>query len=287
MAKTLADLRSEIAAKYGRYKEGTATGGTTTTLEDTAVLTQPDQVWRDHYLYIVDTTDDNAPEAEERRISSSLQANNELTVALAFTAAVGAGDLYQVYPVPIVELEEAIREAMQWAAGAWLVPEMDTTTVTIAADDYDYTLPTDLVYLNKVWRRSATTEPWQRVTSKDWSVTDVWGAQVLQFLNHDHVVVGEALRLDYYKRLVELTADTDELGLGAPMDDELIRALKDYAVGFMHERAASRAPDRADIRARITLADRFMGRAEQQKMAASGTRAETSMKRTRWSKPRR
>ena len=125
MAQTLEQLRTALAQAVARHFDGTATGGSTTTLIDTAGLqryTETDALVG-AFLYIDDTTDDLAPEGEWRRIEAYNSSTNTITVDRAFTAAVGSGDTYEIYLAPLTldQWDQCINDAIK---GAW--PELFT-----------------------------------------------------------------------------------------------------------------------------------------------------------------
>jgi hypothetical protein len=177
-AKTRAQLLADIADQYGNYLSITPTSGSTTTVVDTADLYQPDDYWVNHYAYVL--TDAGgasaAPEGEERAITDFVQSTYTLTVAPAFSAAVAAGDTVELLPLQRSVYERAINNAVEAAAETWPVIAVDTSTVTKAANDYDYTLPTDIVRLLSVWYRDDTDEPFVRLKGH-WRVTGTPGAQ--------------------------------------------------------------------------------------------------------------
>jgi hypothetical protein len=120
MAKTLEALRTELAQRVARYVTGTATGGSTTTIIDTGGLAHftEDDALKGARAYIADTTDEAAPEGEDRHITGYTAATKTITVSEVFSAAVGAGDIYEVYLAPLT-LEQwalAINLAIQ---GSW------------------------------------------------------------------------------------------------------------------------------------------------------------------------
>jgi hypothetical protein len=125
MSQSLEALRTELAQATARLFSGTATGGTTTTLIDTAGLdrfTETDAL-KGALLYISDTTDDGAPEGESEFIKSYNATSNTLTLYRALTAAPEAGDTYEIYlaPLTLAQWNECINDAI---AGAW--PEVFT-----------------------------------------------------------------------------------------------------------------------------------------------------------------
>jgi hypothetical protein len=267
MAKTRADLVELVARRFGFYLKGTATGGSATTVVDAANLTEPDDHYNDMRAYIL-TAGGAAPEGQERRVEAFSQATATVTVEPAFTAAVEAGDVFEILPCRRAQIVAGINAGIVAAGDAWLVPMTDVTTVTIASGDYDYSLPVGLVILYRVWRRSATSDPWQPVPAEDWQVDGTPGAQVLYLHTQRHVVAGEKLRLDYLARLSELATDAATLAVGAPAEAELVEFLADYALYFLHDWMANRAPTGQQFRARLTKAADYWQQAMAKKASA-------------------
>lgn len=120
MSQSLEALRTALAEATARLFSGTATGGTTATLIDTAGLdrfTETDAL-KGALLYISDTTDEGAPEGESEFIKSYNVATNTITFYRALTVAPGAGDTYEIYlaPLDLAQWDQCINDAI---AGAW------------------------------------------------------------------------------------------------------------------------------------------------------------------------
>jgi len=78
------------------------------------------------------------------------------------------------------------------------------------------------------------------------------GAQVLLLDSLQGLDSGDTLRLEYLARPSELTADTSSLGLGEPAETEAVRYIIEYALAWLHERAAASGGDQ--FREHLTLA---------------------------------
>lgn len=132
MTRTLEQLRTELARSVSRLFTGTATGGGATTLIDTAGLlryTETDTL-QGAYLYIHTTTDGLAPQGESRRIQGYVVATQTITVDRAYSAAVGAGDLYEIYLAPLVldQWDQCINEAIRTAWPTLFTPAVQLLT---------------------------------------------------------------------------------------------------------------------------------------------------------------
>jgi len=267
-AKTLADLIAEVADRYGRYATGTVDSGSTTTIVDTAALYQPDDHWNGAYAYIL--TDAGgasaAPEGEERPVSDFDQSTGTLTVLAAFTAAPAAGDTYELLPEQRATLKRAINAGVCSAAQTWPVVAVDTTTITLASSDYDYTLPTDVLELTTVWYRDDTDEAWKELPGRLYQVTGVPGAQELYLSSTGPFDAGDTLRLEYTKRVSELATDASSLGVGEVVEAPLVEYVVEHALWWLHDRASNR--DEGRYREHATSAQMHLERANALKMAA-------------------
>jgi len=268
--KTRAELVAEVARRFGHYKTGTATGGSTTTVVDTAGLYAPDDYWVGHYVYILEDAGGGgaAPEAEERPVTDYDQGTATLTVDPAFTAAVASDDTYQVLAVRRAEIEAAINAAIVDAGLSWPVMTEDAATLTILANDYDYALPAGVVKLLQVSTRSGATHPWLPLAPGSWMVSGTPGAQNLQLSPAWALPVGDLVRLDYLARPAELTTDAGTLGVGEPAEREFVDFIYAYALFWLHDQMASAAPEGAGFRPHLTQAQYYLEMAERVRMRA-------------------
>lgn len=267
MPKTLADLIESVASQFGEYLQGTATDGSTTTVEDTANFLEVDDYWNGAYLYVLEDAGGAgaAPEGEERAVIDYSQDDQQITVDPALTAAVAAGDTFELLPARRSHLVRKINEAIREAHGHWLVTKTDTTTITLVTDDYAYTLPTDLVELMEVLTRESSDEPYSAVPPRYYWVTGTPGAEELHFragtwwarLDTDQTVM-----LVYKARPSELAADTDELGLGAPAETELYTFILHWTLYLLHDQEANRRPAGKAYQAHYTQAEQHRQIAE-------------------------
>lgn len=287
-AKTRADLVGEVARRFGMYRRSTATGGSTTTLIDTAKLYEPNDYWIGHHLYIV--TDVGglhaAPEAEERPVTDFVQSSATLTVDPAFTAAPASGDTYELLPAKREDVIAAVNAAVRAAGETWLVQKVDTSTITLATDDYDHTLPTDLVRLLAVKIRADTDEAWVDIPGRNWHVAGTGGAQSLYFDSLEGIDSGDDCQLIYLARMSELSADSTALGMGEPAEREAVEFVTSWALYWLHDMAASRAPESAGYRAHLTQAQYYMDIAERFRARAARWQPAGTVHGARWAKAR-
>jgi len=286
--KTRADLVAEVARRFGQYGTGTATGGSTTTVVDTGGLYAPDDFWVGHYAYILEDAggEGAAPEGEERPVTDYDQGTATLTVDPEFSAAVGSGDVYELFATRRAEVVAAINAGVRAAGETWLVATVDTT-VTIAADDYDYDLPSDLTRLLAVWTRGGTDERFVELPGRLWRVSGTpAGPQELLLESLDDLDAGETLRLEYLARPTELSADSSTLGVGEPAERELVSFVVAYALYWLHDQAASRSPEAAGFRGHYTQAESQRAKAQEIRAGAARFHGRGTVRGTRWARGR-
>lgn len=256
MAKERSELVAEIARRMGHYHDGTADDGSTTTIVDDT-LTEPNDFWNGHYAYIkaLITGLSEAPQGEERVVTDYDQATYTLTFSPGLTGAPVAGDTYDLLQCRRADITAAINAAIRASGTTWLVETTDTTTVTITADTFLYTLPTDIVHLLDVQYRDASDEPWQALDTGNWMLDGTMGAQSLILYTLNPYETGDTLRLVYLKRLAELTTDSATLDIGAPGETELVRFIVEHALFYLHNLMASRNPTGAEFRSHLTQAE--------------------------------
>jgi len=286
--KTRADLVAEVARRFGFYAAGTATGGGTTTLLDTGGLYAPDDYWNGHYLYIVedDGGEGAAPEGEERPVTDYVQSSATLTVAPEFSAGVGAGDTYELLAVRRADLIAMINSAIRMAGETWLVSKNDDSTVKLADDDYDHTLPTDLARLLAVWVRGGTDEPWVPVNGRMWRVAKTPGGQELVFDTLKGLDAADTIRLEYLARPSELATDAGTLGVGEPAERELVEFVVAGALFLLHDQVASGAVEAAGFRAHLTQAQYWKEEMERIRGSASRFHGRGTVRGARWARSR-
>jgi hypothetical protein len=129
---------------------GTCTGGSTTTVVDTS-RDEDDDFWVDSWVYITDTTDDLAPEAEERLITNFVSSTGAMTISPAFSATVAASDTYELRDrFPRWQYNDAVNHAIREARNAFYDYTVDETTIVIVSDQREYNLPSGLKSLLRV-----------------------------------------------------------------------------------------------------------------------------------------
>lgn len=178
MAITKAEFRTRLREEIGDEERvsGTATGGSITTVIDTAVLTQPDNYWRDRVgrIYIKTTSNGLAPEGESRRIVSSTSSTATVTVELPFSAAVEAGDTYGIAIFSNARLDDLITATLKEFSR--YKPQKFNETLSIATVNNRFT-PTSAAsirYINRIEERDATIQ--RQIEYRGW----VWDDNLRQ-----------------------------------------------------------------------------------------------------------
>lgn len=151
MSKTLFNLTHELARLLGVVSEGVATGGSTTTIADSVERTEADDFFNGGTAWILYDAGglSAAPEGEYSFISDYASSGGVITLRSTLTAAVASGDRYAVaglrYPLQI--LIQKINEVITTLP----IEKADTTTIDFAADQTEYSLPSDVWELREVW----------------------------------------------------------------------------------------------------------------------------------------
>lgn len=181
MSYTLLTLRQELARSTGGLIQGTATGGSTTTLIDTNLL-DSGEFADDHLngadIYITDTTDDLAPKGEVRYVTDFVQSTGVVTVGKAFTVAPAAGDTYDVY---LRYTKDDLDTALMLGVKDWRL----VTTLTLSSNVAEYSLSATALHraeqVQSVWLRETTDtqSPYEQVSN--WRVWDNAGTLTLEF----------------------------------------------------------------------------------------------------------
>lgn len=141
MTYTLFDLTYRVARELGLTQEGVATGGSTTSLVDTVMRTEPDDYWNNGTIWVLRDAGgaSAAPEKEYATISDFVSTTSTMTIS-ALTAAIAGGDRYACMTkhVPLHVIIQKINQAIMDLGP---IPYADITSITTAADQTEYTLP--------------------------------------------------------------------------------------------------------------------------------------------------
>jgi len=203
VADTLFDIALEVCRAIGETRYGTADSvGTTTTLVDSN-LGGDDGDWDDGLLFHID-------DKEFSRITD-YASTGTVTILDAFTAATASGDQYAIADTEY-EISDIIAAINQELMTVYY-PVVDTSTITIADNQSEYTLPSDCHDLRQVYyevQDDADEHLWARYT--DWEVekTAAGSADTL-IIDYHGIGSDYVLKLIYVKRHDSLYSDSDTL----------------------------------------------------------------------------
>jgi hypothetical protein len=231
MSYTLAQLRQELAKSLDSYVSGTATSGTTTTIVDTDLL-DSGQYADDHFngadIYIVDTTDDGAPEGEARYCTDFVQSTGTLTVGKAFSAAPGTDDTYEVYLNCTVE---ELNQALMFAVKDWRL----YTSLTLSDNQAEYTVSADHLHsadqVIGVYLRETSDAEASYYPLTDYRVWDNAGTISLEFGAVDDIDSEMTCRIEYqaeYSQLKSSGSFSDAATVGGDLHLHVMNARKHY-----------------------------------------------------------
>lgn len=229
MAKTLFDLTYELARLLGTTVEGVATGGGTTSIADTVERTESDDFWNGGSAWILYDAGGAgaAPQGEYSFVSDFAQTGGIVTLRSTLTAAVAAGDKYALgglrYPLQL--LAAKINEQLG------VIEKTDITTVVIAAEQTEYSLPTDCLELKQVWISSGEDDTnannWQQLY--DWYVQKSATGSANKLIFARQFGTGDLIKLVYIGYHTRLQSATDKLDDSINAD----KILKEAAVGCL------------------------------------------------------
>ena len=175
MTYTLAELVYKTAREMDVVVEGTATGGGTTSIIDTNDRTEDDDAWINGTAVVIYDAGGAgaAPQWQYSVISDFTSSTDTIALRTTLTAAVAVGDKYAIwkrrYSLQLVIM--SINKALQ---DLGMVPIIDTTTVTFASGQTEYTLPGAATWdLRRIWYQTNTSDS----NDNDWTPMYGWDTQ--------------------------------------------------------------------------------------------------------------
>jgi len=163
---TRADLRQELARMMQDSWSSTATGGSTTTVVDTK-LTQANNFWRNAWVMMTGGTSGNL--LQVRQASGSTLSSTTVTVGPAFPSSVAATDTYELFKrFRPEDYHDALNQAVREVGDVALIDKVDTS-LTLAADTWEYTLPSGFRYIRRMSYLNDTTDD-----TRVWIPNDLW-----------------------------------------------------------------------------------------------------------------
>jgi len=233
MGKTLFDLTRDLVVALGPYQDGVATGGSTSTLVDSVELTQDDDFWNGGTVWInYDAGGAGAaPQGEYSVVSDFTASSDTASLRSTLTAAIGAGDRYTIarkrYPLNV--LVSKINEVLLSIP----IEKTDTTTITIAVDDTEYSLPSDVWDLKQVWIGDGA-------DANNWQLLDDWRVQKSATGTANVLIFGRQFATSTDVKLVYLTYHQTLRVATDKLDDSIHadRVIYNAAVGCLLWRKA-------------------------------------------------
>ncbi|MCB2179449.1 hypothetical protein KQH61_05960 [bacterium] len=138
MSYLLWQLIRDVYQNLGRSEVSTATGGSTTTLEDSKLSGQgKDDDYNDGAVIIL-SADGAAPEGEIKRVSDYVDNGGVFTFEDAMSAAPAAGDLY-LRVDPYFTYRNIVEQANKGLTKLGEITLVDTTTLDSASGQTEYT----------------------------------------------------------------------------------------------------------------------------------------------------
>jgi hypothetical protein len=217
MTWKLFDATYYTARHLGAVFEGIATGGNTITLNDTVNLTRdahPDDRWNGGALWVLYDAGGAAaaPEKEFQRIIDFVQASSAVSLGDALTAAIASGDRYALSK-PEHSLDDLIRVVnaalLEWGPKV----ATDTTSLTTATSQSEYTLPVANMKLLEVYIQTVTDDS----NDNQWSKLYGWDVEFGATGSADKLIFpyslssGRKLKLVYTIPQAYLTAASDSI----------------------------------------------------------------------------
>ena len=216
MSYNLFDLTLRVARALNAVEEGIATSGDTTSLIDSNNLTQDDDFWNGGTAWIIQDSAGAgaAPEGEYSIINDFANATGDATLRTTLSAGIASGDRYAIADneYPLNDIISQINAALDDMGP---VVFTDTTSVTIADNQTEYTLPTAIVggELKEVWFQNDDSDS----DDNRWTPVYNWYVQKTATGTADELILpyqfasGYDLKLVYTANHAELYDVTDKL----------------------------------------------------------------------------
>jgi len=151
-----------------------------------------------------------APQGEMSYVSDFATTGGVVTLRSTLTAAVAVGDKYAIarerYPLSL--LAQKVNEALTGV----VVEKTDITTVAIAGDQTEYSLPSDVIDLKEVWiatNNDSNNNLWER--TYDWQIQKSATGTANKIVFTNQSATGLAVKLVYLTYHATLRAATDKL----------------------------------------------------------------------------
>lgn len=153
-SQTLDNLVEEVCRQIDDWVEGTATGGSSSTVEDTSLACYGNDYFNDQDAWIYIRSGDAA--GDYRKISDFVSSGGVVSVTPNFTATVANTDTYSIHhtksedswhrPDVVAKINLSIQRVAE-KAHVW---NIDTTSITLVASTYEYNIPTSFMGIYRV-----------------------------------------------------------------------------------------------------------------------------------------
>src|SRR5260221_6554588 len=221
----LSTARQELAKRASEFLQGTATGGSTTTVIDVNNLQYVDSYWNEQVVLFTSGSNNGL----QRKVQAFTSSTNQATLYSAVISSVMSGDTYELSRrFSPNDHKTALNAAINksWPA---FYQDRSTAVVTGLADTLQYGFPTGpdigdkgLVAIEyQVWTQAAqSTFPYQVLAPDDYEVRVNWDTianarlRTLQLrFNPDS---NRLIRFVFGSPIPQVSADADRIRMGDP-----------------------------------------------------------------------
>lgn len=204
---TLFDITLDVARLIMKTVDGTATGGSATTIVDSG-QTDPNDYYTGGTIWVTS----GLSIGKSRKVTSFVGTTGTFTFA-TMTTINAVGNTYTAAPyyIPQHVLIRAVNQALQKMGR---IEKIDDTLETVGEQE-EYSLPTGIRNIKRVEIGQETTDPYRWMVSYHWE-------EINGKLYFDRGMAptldGYPMRLHYMAEHAALTADTSEVDVSMPLE---------------------------------------------------------------------
>ncbi len=231
----------DVFAEMGLLNQvGEATGGSTTTVAD-STLSMDTDVKKGGSIILFSTTDAGAPQGEIKRVASNTSTTYTTS---AFSASVGAGDLYAYVSKDfnVYELLPLVNMALKSKCPA--IPQTDTS-ITTALSQREYTLPTAVkagkIYNVQIQTNTGDSDDNRWAPIYNWKITYTAGGSTALLVLHDQPTKSRTIKIEYMAPHTTVTAFSDEIN--EALHPALVRSALKYQLNQSRNEEAIASQD--------------------------------------------
>lgn len=282
MSETLATTRAEVSRRAQEFLQGTATGGSTSTVIDVNGLTSPDNYWDESVILITSGTNNGL----QRRVQSFTASTSTLTVYSAFTGAVASGSSYELYRrFTPGDIDVAINRALNIAAPDFREKVRAVATATMNTLQYGF--PTGPDFMDKglvsieyqtYTAADKATWPYQKLSPDQYDIledADANGTTIRTLQLRFNPETNRLIRFVYDGPLGSVATGTDRIRLDRPE----LEWLYTQSVAELWRIEASRNSD-ANRKASVEELARWEANADRLRRQLAPERAPAPLRRT-------